>query len=101
MLGYSGAFVLENPVVLEIAASLNKTPAQVCIRWAVQRGTSVVPKSATASRIANNFDVFSWELTAEQFHALNTIEHQERILVGNIWLNPNGPYRTIPELWDE
>jgi alcohol dehydrogenase (NADP+) len=101
MLGYTGLSVLENPVILDIATAVNKSPAQVCIRWAVQRGTSVVPKSSTASRIAQNFDVFSWELSAVQFRALNTIEPQQRILAGHVWVNTNGPYKSVSQLWDE
>jgi diketogulonate reductase-like aldo/keto reductase len=101
MLGYSGQSLLENPSVIAIATTLEKTPAQVVIRWAVQRGTSVVPKSATASRIAQNFDVQAWELSSEDMHTLNNIEPQVRMLSARPFLNPNGPYRTSEELFDE
>eukprot|EP01034_Spumella_vulgaris_P025770 gene25770-32260_t len=76
MIGYDGQSLLENPSVIAIAESVGKTPAQVAIRWAVQRGTSVVPKSSTASRIALNFDVQSWSLSAEDMSKLNNIEPQ-------------------------
>lgn len=46
---------VDDPVVLEVARTLQKSPAQVLISWAVQRGTAVLPKSITPSRIADNF----------------------------------------------
>merc|ERR1712127_902832 len=51
MIGHGGGAVMKHPVVMRVAKEAGKTPAQVLIRWAVQRGTSVVPKSVTPSRI--------------------------------------------------
>jgi diketogulonate reductase-like aldo/keto reductase len=71
------------------------------IRWAVQRGTSVIPKSSTASRIAQNFDVQAWTLSAEDMNKLNSVEPQDRIVKGDFFVSPNGPYKTLAEVWDE
>jgi L-glyceraldehyde reductase len=50
--------VMDDELVVQIANKLNKTPAQVLISWAAQRGTSVIPKSVTPSRIESNFHDF-------------------------------------------
>lgn len=47
---------IEDPVVVELAAKLDKTPAQVVLSWVVQRGINVLTKSVTPSRIKSNFD---------------------------------------------
>jgi alcohol dehydrogenase (NADP+) len=101
LIDHAGASVMGNEVVLRVAAALGKAPAQVLIRWAVQRGTSVVPKSVTPSRIEANFDVFSWELSDEQMAELSALEPQERLLHGKFWCKEEGPYRTPADLWDE
>ena len=65
---------LENPVIGEIAAAHSKTPAQVMLRWHIQQGRQVIPKSVTASRIAENFDVFDFDLSAEQLAAIDALD---------------------------
>lgn len=85
----------------EIATELGKSAAQILIRWAVQRGTSVVPKSVTAERIRSNIDVISWELSKEQMTKLNSVEAQKRMLVCEFFCGPTSPYKTPAHLWDE
>jgi 2,5-diketo-D-gluconate reductase A len=65
---------LENPVIGEIAAAHSKTPAQVMLRWHIQQGRQVIPKSVTPSRIAENFDVFDFDLSAEQLAAIDALD---------------------------
>ena len=65
---------LENPVIGEIAAAHDKTPAQVMLRWHIQQGRQVIPKSVTPSRIAENFDVFGFVLTTEQLAAIDGLD---------------------------
>lgn len=101
MIKHDGASVMAHPVVVGIAEAVGKTAAQVLVRWAVQRGTSVVPKSVTASRIESNFDVFNWELTEAQMMELSSVEPQLRMLHGKFWCNPKGPYKTPLDLWDD
>src|SRR4051795_507793 len=65
---------LTDPTIGEIAAAHGKTPAQVMLRWHLQQGRQVIPKSVPPSRIAENFDVFDFELTAEQLAAIDALD---------------------------
>ena len=69
---------LEDPVTLEIAAAHGKSAAQVMLRWGVQEGRSVIPKSVKPSRIAENFEVFDFELSPEQVKAIDALDTNER-----------------------
>jgi 2,5-diketo-D-gluconate reductase A len=51
-----------------------KTPAQVMLRWHLQQGRSAIPKSVRSDRIAENFDLFAFELTTEQLSVLDTLD---------------------------
>jgi len=65
---------LQNPVIAEIAAAHAKTPAQVMLRWHLQQGRQVIPKSVTPSRIAENFDVFDFDLSTEELSAIDALD---------------------------
>ena len=65
---------LEDPTIGEIATAHGKTPAQVMLRWHLQQRRQVIPKSVTPSRIKENFDVFDFELTAEQLAAIDALD---------------------------
>lgn len=67
------AAVLGNPVITEIAKEINRSPAQVIIRWNVQRDVIVIPKSVHEERIKENYQVFDFELSAEQMKRINAI----------------------------
>ena len=58
--------ILKIASVQEIAAAHNKTPAQILLRWAVQRGTTAIPKSSKVERLIENISVFDFALTDEQ-----------------------------------
>lgn len=70
--------LLENPAVTSIAAEYGKTPAQVLIRWSLQLGNIVIPRSSSPERIAQNADVFEFELTTEHVDALNALDDGTR-----------------------
>jgi diketogulonate reductase-like aldo/keto reductase len=65
---------LADPAIGEIAAAHGKTPAQVMLRWHLQQGRQAIPKSVTPARIAENFDVFDFELTADQLGAIDALD---------------------------
>jgi diketogulonate reductase-like aldo/keto reductase len=65
---------LEDATINEIAAAHGKTPAQVMLRWHLQQGRQAIPKSVTPARIAENLDVFDFELTAEQLTAIDALD---------------------------
>ncbi|MEU8608555.1 aldo/keto reductase [Actinoplanes sp. NPDC048791] len=69
---------LEDPVIGEIAKAYGKTPAQVMLRWHLQQGRQVIPKSTKAQRIAENFDVFDFDLTGEQLAAIDALDTGKR-----------------------
>jgi diketogulonate reductase-like aldo/keto reductase len=93
--------VLEYPVVKQIAEKLGKTPAQVVLRWGLQRGTSVLPKSTNFDRLRSNLEVTEWSLSDEDMKALSSIEDQARIVAGTGFVGKKtGPYKTTEELWD-
>ncbi len=69
--------VLEDPTISAIAERLGKTTAQVTLRWHVQRGDIVFPKSVTPSRIRENFEIFDFELTDDDMTAITALDKGE------------------------
>jgi len=64
----------DDPTLLEIARQYGKSAAQVMLRWHLQEGRSAIPKSVRRERIAENFDVFDFDLTREQVAAIDALE---------------------------
>ncbi|KAF2288631.1 hypothetical protein GH714_009641 [Hevea brasiliensis] len=80
--------VLKNPILNAIAQKLGKTPAQVALRWGLQMGHSVLPKSTKEERIKENFDVFQWSIPDDLFAMFSEIEQASNfisygVIVGN------------------
>jgi diketogulonate reductase-like aldo/keto reductase len=69
---------LQDPVIGDIAKSHGKTPAQAMLRWHLQQGRSVIPKSTNPQRIAQNIDVFDFDLTPEQLAAIDALDTGQR-----------------------
>ncbi|GJM92573.1 hypothetical protein PR202_ga09053 [Eleusine coracana subsp. coracana] len=91
--------VLEDPIVVSIAEKLGKTPAQVALRWNIQMGHSVLPKSVNEERIKQNLDVYSWSIPDDLLEKFSEIK-QARLLRGHFFVNPQSIYKTLEELWD-
>ncbi len=73
-----GGELLTDQVVTSLADKYGKTPAQIVIRWHLELGNVVIPKSVTPSRIAENFDVFDIDLDAEDVDAISQLNRDER-----------------------
>ena len=73
-----GGSLLGEPVIAELAVKHARTPAQIVLRWHLQLGNVVIPKSVTPSRISENLDVFGFTLTDEEMVALTSLDRGER-----------------------
>ncbi|KAK4833519.1 hypothetical protein QYF36_006417 [Acer negundo] len=92
--------VLKDPTLNMVAQTLGKSPAQVAIRWGLQMGHSVLPKSTNEARLKENYDVFGWYIPEDLLAKLSEID-QERLVKGTYFVHENfGAYRTLEELWD-
>jgi diketogulonate reductase-like aldo/keto reductase len=69
---------LEDPTIVKIAEAHSKSPAQVMLRWHLQQGRSVIPKSTKPHRIAENFDVFDFDLTADELASIDALDTSKR-----------------------
>ena len=69
--------VLEDPVIVAIARRLERTPAQVVLRWHLERGSVVFPKSTTPERIAENFALFDFQLGPEDADEISALDRGE------------------------
>ncbi len=78
--------IFEHALLTPIAAKHNKSVAQVILRWLIQRDVLVIPKSVTPSRIAENFNIFDFELSAEEMLIVSSLDTGESIF---------GDHRTV------
>uniref|UniRef100_A0A8R7QY38 NADP-dependent oxidoreductase domain-containing protein n=1 Tax=Triticum urartu TaxID=4572 RepID=A0A8R7QY38_TRIUA len=113
--------VADNPVVASVAESLGRTPAQIALRWGIQQGQSVLPKSVNESRLKENIDLFGWSIPEElcakfseieqvqsPFFQLSVSAENECVLRGEqvkrirneSLVHSQSIYKTIDELWD-
>ncbi|PRQ43129.1 putative oxidoreductase [Rosa chinensis] len=103
-LGSPGSWVkgeiLKEPLLVEVAEKLHKSPAQVALRWGIQSGHSILPKSVNESRIKENRSLFDWCIPSELFSKFSDI-HQQRLLRGDFAIHEScSPYKSLDELWD-
>jgi 2,5-diketo-D-gluconate reductase A len=70
--------LLDDPVLARLASAHDRTPAQIVLRWHVQLGTVVIPKSSSLDRVAENLDVFGFELSDDDMAAMSQLDTGER-----------------------
>ncbi|KAJ7950259.1 Aldo-keto reductase family 4 member like [Quillaja saponaria] len=92
--------VLQQPILNMVAEKLSKTPAQVALRWGLQKGHSVLPKSTKEARIKENFDIFDWSIPEDLFAKFSDIQ-QARLIRAQFVVHDNeDSYSSLEEFWD-
>jgi len=71
--------VLDIPELIEIGKNHEKSAVQITLCWLIQRGVAVIPKSITPERIAQNFDIFDFELTAEEMNVIEGLNQNRQL----------------------
>jgi alcohol dehydrogenase (NADP+) len=95
---------LEDEKVQEIAKKLKLNPAQVLLKWALQREPPIVviPKATSEDHIKANLEVLDLDpLPKEDVEALNSLKTQRRSVPASMWTNEKGPYKTEASIWEE
>ena len=83
--------ILNDPKLVEIAEKHGKNVGQVILRWNIQRGNCVIPKSSKPHRIADNFNIFDFELDADDMAVIGTMENgnsycsDSSVFTGDFW----------------
>ncbi len=92
--------LLKDPTIAAIAGRHGATPAQVLIRWAIQRGTAVIPKSVNPARLKQNLAAAELSLDDDDMREIAGLDRNRRYVDGEFWAMEGGPY-TAANIWDE
>lgn len=92
--------LFENLAIGELALAKGCSPAQIMLAWAVNRGTSVIPKSVNPQRLAENLAAADIELTPQEMEIMRGLDLHYRYIKGNFWCLEGSDY-TLENLWDE
>jgi alcohol dehydrogenase (NADP+) len=92
--------MFEHETIKSIASRHQKTPAQILIAWAVNRGSAVIPKSTNPDRIRMNLEAGDIQLSTEEMHAIAALDRHFRYIDGTFWTVEGSPY-TLASLWGE
>ena len=92
--------LFENEVIRSLAQARGCSAAQLMLAWAVNRGTSVIPKSVNAGRLQENLAAADIKLTEQEMNAMRELDLQYRYIKGNFWCLEGSDY-TLESLWDE
>lgn len=92
--------LMEEETIREIAREQNATPAQILISWAIQRNSSVIPKSVNPERLRQNFEAAELVLSEDQVRKIDKLDRHRRYISGEFWTMEGSPY-TLENLWDE
>ena len=92
--------LFQQQVILDIAKDKDISPAQVILAWAVNRGTSVIPKSVNPERLKQNLEAADIELSTQEMTKMNSLDLHYRYIKGDFWCIEGSDY-TLENLWDE
>ncbi|MEA5403199.1 aldo/keto reductase [Arcicella sp. DC2W] len=92
--------LFENKTIIDIAQEKGNTPAQIMLAWAINRGTSVIPKSVNPQRLKENLEAANIELTLLEMEKINQLDQHYRYIKGDFWCLEGSGY-TLENLWDE
>lgn len=84
-LGSTDSKLYKDPTLLLISDKLARTPQQVLLKWGIQNGWSVIPKTVSEKRVKDNFDLDSWEIPTKDMAALNRLSDRFKVC-GDAWL---------------
>ena len=92
--------LFENKTIIDIANDKGTTPAQIMLAWAVNRGTSVIPKSVNPQRLKENLEAADMGLSSSDMQKINHLDQHYRYIKGDFWCLEGSGY-TLENLWDE
>ncbi|MDD5163096.1 MAG: aldo/keto reductase [Candidatus ainarchaeum sp.] len=72
--------ILKNPVIRNIAEKYKKTPAQICLKWVLQKGAVAIPKASSQLHLQENLPVFNWQLSGQDEKAIDLLNKNQRII---------------------
>ncbi len=78
-LGSTSSPLFNDSTLAEIASALGRTPQQIMLKWGIQRGTSVIPKSTNVKRIQDNLKLDGWELPLDAIEKVNRLENRFKV----------------------
>jgi D-xylose reductase len=80
--------VLSQPLIVELACKYSRTPAQITLRWAVQRGTAAIPKTSRIERLAENIQIYDFELDSQEMHRISLLDKNCRYNDPGVFCEP-------------
>ena len=92
--------LFQNQLIQEIANQKGVSMAQIILAWAVNRGTSVIPKSVNPVRLKENLEAADLELSVDEMQKMNSLDLHYRYIKGDFWCLEGSDY-TLENLWDE
>lgn len=72
--------LLDDPVITSAAKKYGKTPAQICLRWALQKDTIVIPKASSEEHLKDNMDIFDWQISEEDMKEIDDLNKNQSVL---------------------
>ena len=70
--------LMEEPIILEISKRAQKSPAEILLNWSLHRRHIIIPKTSNVSRLAENFNVFNFTLTEDEYNAITKLDQKVR-----------------------